>query len=325
MVSIPYRKIWSRNITGWGKEENSVSIPYRKIWSLHCRQMHLHTLHVSIPYRKIWSVSPLPLYFIQCEFPFLTGKFEARPFLFPVGLSCRFPFLTGKFEAQWRYSCFQGVHMFPFLTGKFEACQEMRLWGLRMSFHSLQENLKRNERVEAGAGANLFPFLTGKFEAELALLIILYCYRFHSLQENLKRCKGRNRSYDSREVSIPYRKIWSSKASVPVGAMQVFPFLTGKFEAPWQNLKGQCWPCFHSLQENLKQERKDEWRTLQIRFHSLQENLKRVLASWDTESFSCVSIPYRKIWSLVAMIEESVPDSFHSLQENLKPIRPEAF
>ena len=97
--------------------------------------------------------------------------------------------------------------MFPFLTGKFEACQEMRLWGLRMSFHSLQENLKRNERVEAGAGANLFPFLTGKFEAELALLIILYCYRFHSLQENLKRCKGRNRSYDSREVSIPYRKI----------------------------------------------------------------------------------------------------------------------
>ena len=275
---------------------------------------------VSIPYRKIWSVSPLPLYFIQCEFPFLTGKFEARPFLFPVGLSCRFPFLTGKFEAQWRYSCFQGVHMFPFLTGKFEACQEMRLWGLRMSFHSLQENLKRNERVEAGAGANLFPFLTGKFEAELALLIILYCYRFHSLQENLKRCKGRNRSYDSREVSIPYRKIWSSKASVPVGAMQVFPFLTGKFEATilcpgtpqkvWrfhslqENLKHRfgislrvCIFSFHSLQENLKPVPDIIESLLGIGFHSLQENLKR---SGPGRFNWCrwVSIPYRKIWSV---------------------------
>ena len=77
------------------------------------------------------------------KFPFLTGKFEAKPLL-PVmtfhirfhslqenlkrdrGLDVHvkhflFPFLTGKFEAVTSLARMPQIFLFPFLTGKFEA------------------------------------------------------------------------------------------------------------------------------------------------------------------------------------------------------------
>ena len=165
--------------------------------------------------------------------------------------------------------------VFPFLTGKFEAVSDqMRLSytpDVSIPYRKIWSRRLRQYNFYILA----FPFLTGKFEA--SRVFCLFCWwsnSFHSLQENLKPTQWITFPLRLR-VSIPYRKIWSTRRNMGDPLRTRFPFLTGKFEAspPCSLFSHFLW--FPFLTGKFEANNQSSLGRIPYGFHSLQENLKQ--------------------------------------------------